>query len=364
MEENKFSTFIRELRLEKGLSQEELAKALYVHRTTVNKWENENVIPLNDKLLTIADYFDVSVDELLNGKRNELGEESVDRNNTIIELIKSKSRSQKCFIYCSIVCLLIIVCFLVYYFLSNYNSVKVYRLYGESTNIKTRDGLLFFSKDKVYFKPGNFFDNKDSSIIIDLIRLYTFDVDNEETILLTGDVKNLYIELENSKEVFNDILSKKKLLFLDACYENSCYKIELNYFNDFKNDDLIRTDLENNSVSDLSINNNGKNLVSHLLENGFNFDDNKSSYFKIEDGVEYYYVVNSNMIVVKLEHDELFDVIKINLDVNKVLMINKNKSDNNIYIMDYKNKNDKNYQVFKKYFDKYFSVYFGDFLGV
>lgn len=38
MEENNFSTFIKELRMEKGLSQEELAKALYVHRTTVNKW--------------------------------------------------------------------------------------------------------------------------------------------------------------------------------------------------------------------------------------------------------------------------------------------------------------------------------------
>lgn len=50
MEENNFSTFIKELRMEKGLSQEELAKALYVHRTTVNKWENDNVIPLNDKL--------------------------------------------------------------------------------------------------------------------------------------------------------------------------------------------------------------------------------------------------------------------------------------------------------------------------
>lgn len=69
MEENNFSTFIKELRMEKGLSQEELAKALYVHRTTVNKWENDNVIPLNDKLLLIADYFDISVDELLNGKR-------------------------------------------------------------------------------------------------------------------------------------------------------------------------------------------------------------------------------------------------------------------------------------------------------
>lgn len=99
MEENNFSTFIKELRMEKGLSQEELAKALYVHRTTVNKWENDNVIPLNDKLLLIADYFDISVDELLNGKRSDINNASLTRNNTIVELIKSKTRSQKLYIF-------------------------------------------------------------------------------------------------------------------------------------------------------------------------------------------------------------------------------------------------------------------------
>lgn len=124
MEENNFSTFIKELRMEKGLSQEELAKALYVHRTTVNKWENDNVIPLNDKLLLIADYFDISVDELLNGKRSDINTASSTRNNTIVELIKSKTKSQKLLIYSVLGTLIIILCFLAYYFISNYNSIE------------------------------------------------------------------------------------------------------------------------------------------------------------------------------------------------------------------------------------------------
>ena len=365
MEENKFSTFIRELRLEKGLSQDELAKALYVHRTTVNKWENENIIPLNDKLLTIADYFDVSVDELLNGKRNEVGSDSSERNNTIIELIKSKTRSQKCFIYCSIVCLLIIVCFLVYYFLSNYNSVKVYITYGENENIKTRDGVLFFSKDKVYYKPGFFYNNKDEIINVDFIKLYYIDKNNSEVVLLTGSSIELYTELEKSQELFNDLLLKKNDLFLDACYENSCYKIELNYFNDFKNDDLISTGMDDSSVSTLSNKViDDKDIIKGLLDKGFSYDDSNKSYFKFEDGVEYYYVVNSNMIVVRFDDDIEYDTIKMILDLDKLLIINKNNSNKNIYISNYKNRNDKNYQVFKKYFDKYFSAYFGDFLEV
>lgn len=364
MEENKFSTFIRELRMERGLSQEELAKALYVHRTTVNKWEKENVIPLNDKLLTIADFFDVSVDELLNGKRNEIGEDSSDRNNTIIELIKSKKKSQKCFIYCSIICLLLVVGFLAYYFISNYNSVKVYITYGENENIKTRDGVLFFSKDKVYFKPGNFYNNKDEMINVDFIRLYYFNKDNNEVVLLTGGFKNLYTELKQSQELFEELLLKKKELFLDACYSNMCYKISLNYFNDFKNDDLVSNNLDNESISTLSVGSGNKDLVNSLLDNGFSYDDSKTSYYKIENGVEYYYIVNSNMILVNLNDDKYFDVIKINLDVHKVFMTNDIDSYKNIYILDYKNRNDENYQVFKKYFDKYFSAYFGDFLGV
>lgn len=365
MEENKFSTFIRELRMEKGLSQEELAKALYVHRTTVNKWEKENVIPLNDKLLTIADFFDVSVDELLNGKRNEIGEDSSDRNNTIIELIKSKNKSQKCFIYCSIICLLLVVGFLAYYFISNYNSVKVYRVYGENDNIKTRDGVLFFSKDKVYYKPGYFYDSKDSIINVEFIRLYYFDKDNNDAVLLTGSSKELYIELNKSQEAFVDILSRKRDLFLDACYNNMCYKISLNYFNDFRNDDLVGNDLSSDSVSSLTNKlGDDKTLLKNLLDNGFVYDEEEKCYIKSDNEVDYKYVKDSNMILANFKNDEEFDIVKIMLNVHKVLMINDNNSDKNIYIPDYKNTNDENYQVFKKYFDKYFSAYFGAFLGV
>ena len=364
MEENKFSNFIKELRMEKGLSQDELAKALYVHRTTVNKWEKENVIPLNDKLLTIADFFNVSVDELLNGKRNEIGEDSSDRNNTIIELIKSKTKSQKCFIYCSIICLLLVVGFLVYYFISNYNSVKVYITYGENENIKTRDGLLFFSKDKVYYKPGVFYNSKDEIINVDFIKLYYFD-DEDEVVLFTGSSIELYIELEKSQELFSDILFKKVDLFLDACYMNVCYKLSLKYFNDLKNDDLIDSNTDDESVSILSINKNKENkLINELISNGFNYDASKSSYCKIENGVEYYYFVNSNMIVIKNINEAEHNILKIMLNVGNVFIINDNNSNKNLYISDYKNKKDKNYQVFKKYFDKYFSTYFGDFLEV
>ncbi len=364
MEENNFSTFIKELRMEKGLSQEELAMALYVHRTTVNKWENGNVIPLNDKLLLIADYFDISVDELLNGKRSDINTASSIRNNTIVELIKSKTKSQKLLIYSVLVTLILILCFLAYYFISNYNSVKLYRVYGENKNIRTRDGLLFFSKDKVYFRPGNFYDDNDNLVNVDLIRLYYFDENNSEVILLTGASKNLIIEKEKSRETFVDRIYKKEKFYMDACYKNSCQKMELSYFNDFSNDNLINDEVKDESVSELDTKVRSKDdLIKDLIQNGFIYNEDDMSYVKTENDVIYYYFVETKVIRITNNNEDNFFVLKLYENSRKVI-INNSMTNNNIYISDYTNKNDKNYKVFKKYYDNFLSKYFRDFLVV
>lgn len=364
MEENNFSTFIKELRMEKGLSQEELAKALYVHRTTVNKWENGNVIPLNDKLLLIADYFDISVDELLNGKRSDINNVSSTRNNTIVELIKSKTRSQKLFIFSVLGTLMVLLGFLAYYFISNYNSVKVYILYGENENVRTRDGLLFFSKDKVYFRPGNFYDDNDNIVDVDLIRLYYFDGNGDEVILLTGSDKELYVEIEKSREAFIDRIYKNEKFYMDACYKNSCQKMELNLFNDFSNDNLINNEIKNKSVNKLSTKVKSKDdLIDGLIQNGFTFNEKDMSYVKNEDDLIYYYYKNTGVIKIINNNEKDLFVLKLYENSQKVI-INNCETNINIYISDYTNKNDKNYKTFKKYYDKFLSKYFKDFLVV
>ena len=349
--------------MEKGLSQEELAKALYVHRTTVNKWENDNVIPLNDKLLLIADYFDISVDELLNGKRSDINNASSTRNNTIIELIKSKTRSQKLLIYSVLGTLIIILCFLAYYFISNYNSIKLYRVYGENENIRTRDGLLFFSKDKIYFKPGNFYDVNDNLVNVDLIRLYYSNENNDEVILLTGASKNLIIEKEKSRETFVDRIYRNKKFYMDACYKNTCQKMELSYFNDFSNDNLVNDEVKNESVSELDTKVKSKEeLINGLIENGFTYNEKDMSYVKVEDDVIYCYLDPGVVKIINNDQNGLF-VLKLYVNSRNVI-INNCIINNNIYISDYTNKNDENYRTFKNYYDKFLSKYFSDFLVV
>ena len=60
-----FGNKLYELRKEKGLSQEELANHLEVTRQTVSKWELGDSTPDLDKLVLLAELFEISLDELV-----------------------------------------------------------------------------------------------------------------------------------------------------------------------------------------------------------------------------------------------------------------------------------------------------------
>ena len=64
-----FHEKLQELRKRRGLTQEELAQALYVSRTAVSKWESGRGYPSIDSLKEIASYFSVTIDELLSGEK-------------------------------------------------------------------------------------------------------------------------------------------------------------------------------------------------------------------------------------------------------------------------------------------------------
>ena len=62
---------IYKLRTEKNLSQGGLADALEVSRQSVSKWENNSAVPELDKLMKMAQMFEVTLDELVTGKMPE-----------------------------------------------------------------------------------------------------------------------------------------------------------------------------------------------------------------------------------------------------------------------------------------------------
>ena len=71
-----------ELRKARNLSQEELASKLGVSRQAVSKWERSEASPDTDNLIQLAALYNISLDELLNGKE-------------AISLIEESSKEEK-----------------------------------------------------------------------------------------------------------------------------------------------------------------------------------------------------------------------------------------------------------------------------
>ncbi len=78
-----FHEKLQELRKNKGLTQEELAKELFVSRTAISKWESGKGYPNIDSLKEISGFFSVTIDELLSSE--ELITAAKDENRSNIE---------------------------------------------------------------------------------------------------------------------------------------------------------------------------------------------------------------------------------------------------------------------------------------
>lgn len=76
-----FSERLKELRLQKGISQAALAEAIHISRSAVAKWENGLGLPGEDSLALLADFFEVDVSELLSDQREQ--QTLVEKNRTI-----------------------------------------------------------------------------------------------------------------------------------------------------------------------------------------------------------------------------------------------------------------------------------------
>ena len=94
MDMQKIGAFLSELRKEKNLTQNELGEKIGVTNKTVSRWENGNYLPPVEMLQILSKFYDVSINEILNGERindsdyKNVSDENVkcalDRSNAII----------------------------------------------------------------------------------------------------------------------------------------------------------------------------------------------------------------------------------------------------------------------------------------
>lgn len=76
MDQKKMGVFLKALRNEKGLTQEQLAEKFHVSGRTVSRWETGSNMPDVSLLVEIADFYGVDVRELIDGERKNTGSDA------------------------------------------------------------------------------------------------------------------------------------------------------------------------------------------------------------------------------------------------------------------------------------------------
>ena len=115
MNQEDIGKFIASLRKEKSLTQEKFAEILGVSNRSISRWENGHNMPDLSLLKIISDELDVSISELLNGRRMNNDEMILLRDsiNTILDLSnkekKMKARKLNNYFIVGGLCLLIVI---------------------------------------------------------------------------------------------------------------------------------------------------------------------------------------------------------------------------------------------------------------
>ena len=68
MDQKKIGSFLKELRKEKDITQEQLAEKINVSGRTVSRWETGSNMPDISLLAELADFYDVSIPEIMEYK--------------------------------------------------------------------------------------------------------------------------------------------------------------------------------------------------------------------------------------------------------------------------------------------------------
>lgn len=69
MDQIKIGAFLKELRIEKGLTQAKLAEKLNISDRSVSRWETGSTLPDISMLIELADFYEVDINEIIDGER-------------------------------------------------------------------------------------------------------------------------------------------------------------------------------------------------------------------------------------------------------------------------------------------------------
>ena len=235
MNQEKMGQFIASLRKEKNLTQYELADLLHISREAISKWENGRSCPDPQVLIKLSEIFNVTINELLYGEKST--KDNTQKINDIsLELYKDKNKKRK-IIKGLIICLtILILSFLSYYFITTYNSLKVYFITDDNDIIN--NGILVMTNEELYFNIGDITTNEP----IKSLELFYKNKENKDVVISKANTQKIIFSDKsgyNQYFDFDNINYIIKNLYLTINYENNNETIKLKIFKSFSNDYII-----------------------------------------------------------------------------------------------------------------------------
>ena len=87
MNQMKIGSFLKELRRENKLTQEQLAEKLNVSNRSVSRWENGSTLPDISILIELAEFYDVDIKEIIDGERKseDMNEETKEMMSKVVD---------------------------------------------------------------------------------------------------------------------------------------------------------------------------------------------------------------------------------------------------------------------------------------
>lgn len=301
MDVDKIGRYIYKLREQSHLSQKQLAEMIPISRQAVSNWENGKTIPNSDTLVILSKIFKVSVDELLAGgpteKENNLEEIAL---NLVDEYNDKRKKLKRHFIIFIITIAILLILFLGYYFVTSYNSIKVYKVDGEGKNFQFHNGILLTTKQKAYFRLGKIKNENEKDI--KKIGLYYLGKNHKQKLIQESDDTNIIITTRFGYDEFveyKDLTKKLNTMYIVVTYnDNKKEKIKLNFRKDFTNDalfikedsnverkDTLKKDVKSSSNVSKELANNLKD-ISTSTQSAYIVPDRNLKEVKVENKVE------------------------------------------------------------------------------
>ena len=87
MDQQKIGRFLKELRKEKELTQEQLAEILNISGRSVSRWETGNNMPDLSVLVELSEFYNVDIKEIIDGER-ESENMNIEEKETIEKIVE------------------------------------------------------------------------------------------------------------------------------------------------------------------------------------------------------------------------------------------------------------------------------------